>query len=325
MTDKINKILDFIYKEDNYILTTHVNADGDAIACVLAFSLMLDKLNKKFRIILDDQKMDSRYSYISNWKKLQSFDKEKPESYYDTYNALLIFDAPGNVRIGDVAKLVQADVKCLKIDHHPSEDKYSDLDWVDIESSSASAMVFEIIRQSKIELDKEIGTAIYTGIIFDTGRLSFSNTRVRDFEICAILTEQGVKPGEITNILFLNNKVHTLNVIGEGLRNLTVHCNGKVSVISLFNKDLQNIELNDLEVLANYSVSVQNSEVGIFIREVEPQSFRISLRSKSYVDVSKIAGHFEGGGHKMASGCKFKGAYPDLIEKLIGHLSPLFK
>lgn len=324
MIDKINSILDFISKEDNFVLTTHVNADGDALACVLAFGLFIEKLNKKFRIILDDQKMDAKYAFIKNWHRLESLDKDHLDAVRGTFDCLLIFDAPDNSRIGNIAELITPDIKCFKIDHHPSEYSYSELDWVDPESSSASAMVFEIINQSTVALDESIATAVYTGIVFDTGRLSFSNTRVRDFQICAQLAASGVEPGKITNKLFFNNKVSTLHIMGKGLRNLKSYCNGKVSVITLFNKDLQNIELNDLELLANYSVSVASSEVGIFIREVQPNYFRVSLRSKESVDVSKIANHFNGGGHKMASGYRFEGPYKDLIEKLLSHLVPLF-
>ncbi|KAA3611327.1 MAG: bifunctional oligoribonuclease/PAP phosphatase NrnA [Calditrichaeota bacterium] len=314
---KIADILDFVNKNDNYLLTAHVNADGDAIASVLAFSLFLDRLNKTYSIILHDQKIEEKYRYLKNWEKIISFNESDLSSYKNKINVALIFDSPGDRRIGDVASIVDKKNGNIKIDHHPSETDYSALDWVDTSASSVASMVFEIINASDIDIDKNMAEAIYTGIVYDTGRLSFSNTRTKDLEICANMVDLGVEPGKITNNLFFDNSAHSLKVIGIGLSNITQFCDGRVSLIPLFEKDMENVDPGDIEVLANHSVSVRNTEVGVFVREREPGFFKLSLRSKEYVDVSKIAGQLDGGGHKRASGCRFTGSYDELIKKLI--------
>lgn len=317
MKEKTTAIVDFISQHDNYLLTTHINADGDAYGSLLACSLWLDKLGKKYRILLHDQQIDSKYSFIGNWEKIESLNEKDIPKLKGSFNALLIFDAPGDRRIGDIAFLISAKTKCLKIDHHPAENIYSDLDWVDTNASSASAMVFEVIYQSKIEMDVALATALYTGIIFDTGRLSFSNTRKRDFEICSILVGCGANPGLVTNKMFFSNKIKSLNALGIGLKSLKSYCGGKVGIIILKNNELQGIEASDLESLANYTVSAEGVEVGAYIREIEMGFFKISLRSKEYVDVSEIAKHFDGGGHKRASGGSFEGTIYDLLAKMI--------
>lgn len=320
MKDKIAAIVDFIKQNDNYLLTTHINADGDAYGSLLACSLWLDKLGKKYRILLHDQIIDSKYNFIGNWKKIESLPENEIDSLKGSFNSLLIFDAPGNRRIGDVCKLITEDTQCLKIDHHPVENTYSELDWVDTNASSASAMVFEIIQHSAIEIDETLATAIYTGIIFDTGRLSYSNTHSRDFEICAILASAGAEPGEVTNKMFYNNNIKSLHTIGSALKSLKSYCDGQVAVIFLSNDKLQGIKASDLESLANYSVSVASVEVGLYIRETEPAFYKISLRSKRYVAVNEIAKQFDGGGHKRAAGCSFKGSYQALLNKMIALL-----
>ena len=83
------------------------------------------------------------------------------------------------------------------------------------------------------------------------------------------------------------------------------------------NNELNGVDQNDVEELANYSVSLRDSEVGIFIREIEPHFFKISLRSKEYVDVSRVAAQFDGGGHVRASGCRFKGEYKELLKSIV--------
>lgn len=317
MINTTSLIVDFINQNDNFLLTSHVNADGDAYGSVLACSLWLDKLGKKYRIILDDQVVDARYSFIKNWEKVESLNERDIQKLHGTFNALLIFDAPGDRRIGNMASLISKETKCLKVDHHPSEKNYSKIDWVDTNASSSSAMVFEIIAKSGVEIDEPLATAIYTGIIFDTGRLSYSNTTSRDFEICAFLTSRGVNPAEVTNKMFFSRKLVSLNAVGSGLKSLTAYCDGKAAIISLFNHDLEGVESGDLESLSNYTIAIEGVEVGAYIREPEPGFFKISLRSKGYVDVSEIAKYFDGGGHKRASGCSFNGTYENLLSKMI--------
>jgi len=314
---KTAEIFSFIKKNDNFLLTAHVNADGDAIASILAMSIFLDQLDKKYSVILHDQKIEEKYSYLQNWEKIESFNESSLSEYRSRIETVLIFDSPGDKRIGDVASILSSKTETLKIDHHPSETDYGPFDWVDTSASSVASMVYEIINSSDIEVNKNMADAIYTGIIYDTGRLSFSNTRARDLEICSRLVKTGVEPGQITNKLFFDNDAHSIKVIGIGLSNLIQFCDNRVSVIPLFINDLQNVEPGDIEVLANHSVSIRKTEVGIFIREREPGFFKLSLRSKEYVDVSKIAAQLNGGGHKRASGCRFEGSYDDLIKKLI--------
>ena len=238
MKNKIKSVLDFIEQNDNFLLTAHINADGDAIASVLAASLLLDKLNKQYRIIFHDSSVDPKYNYLTNWDKIESFSAALKKNLNGVIQAALIFDSPGKRRIGDVLQLISNGTPVLKIDHHPSEDDFNHHDWVDTGASSVSAMIFELIDQSSVSINKDIAEALYTGIIFDTGRLSYSNTRARDFEICAHLAKAGVDPGKITNAMFFNNKVRSLQVIGQGLKSVKQFLNGNVTIISLFNEDL---------------------------------------------------------------------------------------
>ena len=317
MKNKIDQVLKFIKQNDNFLITTHVNSDGDALASVIACSLFLEKLDKKYAIILEDQKIDKKYNYLKNWDKIQSLNDSIKEKYFDFIQSVLVFDAPGNKRIGAVAEMIPAGAPVAKIDHHPSEENYGDFDWVDTTASSAASLLYEIIKTSPVKIDREIGEALYTGIIYDTGRLSFSNTRARDFEICSNLLAIGVQPNKITNKLFFNNDARALRIIGKGLVNLQQFGNDRISVITLMNNELNGVDQNDVEELANYSVSLRDSEVGIFIREIEPHFFKISLRSKEYVDVSRVAAQFDGGGHVRASGCRFKGEYKELLKSIV--------
>lgn len=317
---KLDHILNFVDQNDGFLLTTHMNSDGDAIGAVTAFAHFLKKKNKYVRIILDDQQIDSKYQYLLNGFEVEAFNEVMVKQPDEKLKSFILFDAPGDKRIGAVAGLINNQMSGFKIDHHPSETEYSVLDWVDTEASSASAMVYEVLNRSNVEIDLTMAKALYSGIVFDTGRLSFSNTTFREMEICAHLLKIGVEPGEITNALFNNSSFDALRIIGKGLSGLKQFKDGKISVISLFKEDMDLVESGEVEVLASQTLSIDSAEVGVFIRQREEDFFKISLRSKNKVDVSIVARKFNGGGHKKAAGCSFTGQYTPLLKKMISEL-----
>ena len=152
--DKIKAILKFINEHENFLITTHINSDGDALASVLGCSMFLEKLAKGYKIILDDQMIDPKYSFLKNWSKIQSYTEDQKEEYLAKVDAALVFDAPDNKRIGIIYDLINNKIPTTKIDHHPSEFVFGPADWIDSSASSASAMLYEIIDNSSIETDE---------------------------------------------------------------------------------------------------------------------------------------------------------------------------
>ena len=314
------QILDFIKQRDNFLLSGHINADGDAIASVIAVKLLLDALDKHSVMIFHDQQLDSRFNYLKNFDNILSYSKK-----LDFSNSLpkgkiesaIILDVPSYKRLGDIAGLLPEKSNIVKIDHHPLEDVMGNIDWVDTEASSATAMIYDIIDISKINFDPEIAKAIFTGIVYDTGRFSFSNTTARDLYICSKMVEIGAKPSDITNRIFFENSFSALKTIGKGLYSLEKYLDDAVNVIYLSVDDMKNSDQGEIEELANYSVAIRGGEVGLFIREVKPNFHKISFRSKNNVDVNKVAKAFDGGGHTKAAGCRITGAKNDILPKIL--------
>lgn len=322
--DFAQKILQFILKNDNYLLSAHINADGDAIASMIAVHLLLKKLGKHSMMVLHDQKKDGRLDYLKDFDKIVHFANDGISNYTMDGNPVcnaIVLDVPGYDRLGDVQKILPAKNHVIKIDHHPSEDQMGDLEWIDEHSSSTAAMVYEIVERSEIPVDRFLAEAIFTGIVYDTGRFSFSNTRARDFDIGAKMVEAGVEPSKITNRIFFENSFSSLKTIGKGLASLEEYLNGQVNVIYLNLNDFKGANQGEVEELANYSVAVRNGKVGLFIREVKKNYHKVSLRSKSDVDVNQVAKAFDGGGHARAAGCRISGSKGEVIHLLIREIS----
>jgi phosphoesterase RecJ-like protein len=307
------KVFKFIEKNDNFLLSAHINADGDAIASVIATGLFLEKLNKKYCMILHDQNLDTRFNYLKNFDRIIPFKKKLKM----VISAAIVLDVPGIKRLGDVANLLPPRSNIVKIDHHPQEDDFADLNFVDKKASSTTRLIYELIEVSKVKIGADIANAIYTGIIYDTGRLSFSNTSAKDLYICAKMIDLGVEPATITNKIFFENSFNALQTIGKGLASMESYLDGAVIVIYLGYKSMSKNHHGEIEELANYSVAIRGGKVGLFIREFKPGFHKISMRSKDDIDVNKIAKLFDGGGHVHASGCRIKGNKEEVIKKLL--------
>jgi len=316
MEETISKILDFINDHDNYLVTTHMNADGDAYAAVLAMAYFLEKMGKISEIVINDQAKDTKYQFLRGWDKIISFSEKLPAKH----DAAIVLDVPSKARMGAPSKLLPASDKCVKIDHHPGEEHFSKLNLVDTTASSTCQLIYEIFERAGTGFDLDLATMVFSGIMYDTGRFSFSNTRQRDFEIAAYLLQYGVKPHDIANRLFFSSSFESMRVIGKGLSEMETHLDGRLCIIFLPLSVMQNNNHSEIEELANYSVAIKGSEVGLFIREAKPNFFKVSFRSRGLVNVNKVAKAFGGGGHAHAAGCKYQGKYGDLKTSLIAEI-----
>ncbi len=317
-------IVEFLKNHNQYMISGHIHADGDAYAAMVAMHLLVQALGKQSVMVLDDQQLDPRFDFLKNFNSIVSFTEDLDLSAWlenGQVQATIILDVPGYKRLGKPEKLLPAAEHVLKIDHHPVEDTMGGIDWVNIQSSSTTAMVYDVYKKTEIPIDLDMAKALYTGILYDTGRFSFSNTRAKDYAIASEMVAIGVQPAEITNRVFFESKFGALKTIGKGLASLENFLNGAVNIIYLKYEDLVGQEQSEIEELANFSVAVQGGMVGLFIREIEPGYHKISLRSKSNVDVNQVAKAFDGGGHTRAAGCRIAASKEEVIQKLLAEIS----
>ncbi len=321
MSVEVQEILDFLLSANDYLISTHINADGDAYASVLSMAYFLEKLDKKYQIIIEDQKLDSKYQFLWGFDKIQSYS----DKVYTQFGAAVILDVPNLKRLGKPSKFLPSADYCVQIDHHPLEEKFAKYSFVDANASSTSLLVYELISKSNVEITSELANLLFTGIMYDTGRFSFSNTTQRDFEVAAELLKKDVSPSEVSNHLFFNNSFEAMKIVGYGLANMQSFLDGRVCIIHI-PRHIMNEDYNsEIEELTNFSIAIKDVEVGLFIREVKPNFFKVSFRSKGRVNVNSIAKIFGGGGHIHAAGCRYEGDFQKLCDKLIKEIEKQLK
>ena len=295
----LSQIAEYILKGKKIGITYHVSPDGDAVGSVLALLNGLKSLNKNCYVISKDSLSDN----LKFLKGSEEILGNVVEATNDT-DIVVVLDCGNLERVS--ANLNEFTGTIINIDHHLSNDKYGDINYIEI--------VFELLGYMGISFNdennntlKEIGTCIYTSIVTDTGAFRHSNVTERTHTISAALKKIGVDNTSIYQNLFDNKDFSRIKLIGKALSSMQLILNGKVALLEIdkdFTADL-GIDVGDTSDIISYGLQIKGVEVTLLLKEVE-DGVKASLRAKSYVDVRKIAEIFGGGGHVRASGIKIK-------------------
>ena len=312
----LSKIVSALKTCDRFLISTHVNADGDALSAVLVCGAILRTLGKTYRIVVPDPVPDERYRFLPGFEEIHPFEQTLDPV---PANVLLALDVPNMDRIGDVARLLPADTSIIVIDHHESNESFGDLNFVRPEASSTCQLLYEVISEPKLPFDERIATCIYTGVAFDTGGFRFANTSSEALRIAAEMVDRGAQPDVIADAVFHRRSYETTKRLGQVLTSLELHLDGKVSSIYL-----PGDRFKDTEGFINYAIFIDGVEVAFFLREEEESRFRVSLRSKNQINVNRIAQRFGGGGHRKAAGCRMQGPAAEVKALLLEEIAKRF-
>jgi phosphoesterase RecJ-like protein len=197
----------------------------------------------------------------------------------------------------------------IVIDHHVSQDDMGALVFKDTQSESTGRLIFEAIGALGATVTAEIARALFTAIATDTGWFRFSSVTETTFAATAQLIAAGARPHEVFGLLYEQNSLARLHLQGRILTNVKSHVGGRLLSTAITQADLKAVgaEPTDTEDVINRLLGVAGVEVALLFLELGPQETKVSLRSRSAVDVHKIAEQLGGGGHRAASGVRFKG------------------
>lgn len=306
MITNIDNIIELIKRSNDFVVTSHISPDGDNIGSTLGMYYSLKKIGKNIYYVLDDNVPLNLKFLVENVTKISSEDFKALN--IDNYT-LIALDCGDKSRICVSEEIKEKAVDVVCIDHHASNDSYGDLNYIDTEASSTSELVYNLlVRLNEINnisvIDEDIATALYTGLVTDTGNFSYSNTHPSSFEMAKKLMILGAKRDKIIQSVFQSNSYNYYKLLGEALNTLDI-VQEKVACISLtidmFKRN--NMSFNDVDGITPYTRDIENVEVGILLKQKKENEVKVSLRSKNYVNVSKIAQTFNGGGHVRAAGC----------------------
>ena len=305
MYENMDKIINCIDEGNYFIVTSHVNPDGDNIGSTLSMYYYLKSINKEVYYVLDDDTPINLKFLLKDIEILSS--EEFIKLNLNEFN-LISLDCGDLDRICIDKTLIENSKKLICIDHHASNDNYGDINYVVPEASSTCELVYNLFKrinetQNTQVIDKKSATALYTGVVTDTGKFTYSNTHPSTFDMAKDLLILGAETNKVICEVYGNNPYNYYKLLGEALNTLDI-IDTKIAVITLTQDMLtrNNISFKDTDGITPYCRDIENVEVGILVKEKSSNEIKISLRSKNYVDVSHIAKVFNGGGHVRAAG-----------------------
>lgn len=317
--DEISRV---IQKNKNFLITSHINLDGDGIGSELALYFILKKLNKKVTILNQDR-IPKIYDFLPDSDKVQCWNNNRinPKSI----DVGIALDCSSIKRIGRTYEIFKDIKTIINIDHHKSNENFGNLNYLDCSASSVGEIIYELITFLNIDLlDEKISTCLFTAIITDTGSFRYSNVSSKTFGVASHLTRHRIKSHLIANNIYNRSTYPGLKLLGESLLTLEMDDSKYVSWLTITRKMLNDTNANDedIEGIINIATTLNNVEISILFRETKNNKIKISFRSKGNFDVNKFAGKFKGGGHPNAAGCLCSGKLDEIKEKI---LSKLFK
>lgn len=317
MITNINNIIDYINGSNDFVVTSHVSPDGDNIGSTLAMYYSLKKLGKKVSYVLDDT-LPLNLKFLTN-----NIDILKSHEFNMKDYSLISLDCGDRSRICVSEEIKENAKQIICIDHHASNNSYGNLNYIDIDASSTCELVYNLLVRfsevNKIDLiDEKVATCLYTGLVTDTGNFSYSNAHPSSFEMAKNLLLKNANKETIIQNVFQSNPYNYYKLLGEALNTLDI-VNEKVACISITKEMLKRnvISFNDVDGITPYTRDIAGVEVGILLKEKKENEVKVSLRAKSYVNVSEIAKTFGGGGHVMAAGCTIYDSVENAKKKVL--------
>ncbi|MHB8765513.1 MAG: DHH family phosphoesterase, partial [Deferrisomatales bacterium] len=234
------------------------------------------------------------------------------------YDAVILLDCGSPDRTGFGDRLLSLAPQVINIDHHPGNGHFGAANLVDPDACATAELVYDILQALPAPIGYGAATAIYTAILTDTGSFRFSNANDRAFEIASRMVAKGVDPSWVAQMVYDQQPVGRLRLLSRVLETLDLSPRDKAAAVVVTQAMLRETHtgVEDVEGFVNYPRSICGVEVGLLFREEDPGRFRIALRSKGRVDVSRIAREFGGGGHHNAAGATAEGALEEIKRRI---------
>jgi len=288
-------------------IACHVHPDGDALGSMLGLGLAIEAgfPDKQVTYLAQDG-----VPYI--YRFLPGSERVLTRSEPLDIDLAIVVDSGDIVRVGEnIQPLIAAAPLILDIDHHVGEGSFGCVRLLDNRAAATAEIVFELVAELGLPIDKDIATCLFTGVITDTGSFRFMNVTPRTLRVAASLIEFGASPAMIAEQVFDNRPFSATRLMGLALSTLSKSDDGRVVWATVSGEAFE-----ETEGFINPVRAVRGAEVGLLFREVQVGRIRVSLRSTDKIDVSKVAAKFGGGGHRMASGCSYDGTLEEAVNAL---------
>ena len=281
-------------------LSSHVNPDGDSTGSLLALAMLLNNQSKRvYACMPEPWKYPPQYLFLPGREMLF-----EPEDMPDELDLFIALDCSNSERLGPLRDYATSKRMLLNIDHHEDNKLYGDINLVDEQASSTSELVLKLIKAEGWDIDPEVATCLYTGIVTDTGRFEHQNTSPETFAIASELAAAGADIFQVVNEVYDNQSLPYTHLLGRALQRIEVVEDLGLAYSYITQRDLSDTGavLPETEDLIDHLRSLRGTQVVALFKELSDGKVRVSLRSRDTCEVGPVARSMGGGGHARAAG-----------------------
>lgn len=305
----LSQVVELIENKQNFAITTHVRPDGDGIGSSLGLCWLLRSLGKTAEVIASDG-IPAAYLQLPGAGEIRhviEIDRE--------YDAVFVIEC-SDVARPHIKNLEKQFV--VNIDHHSTCAHFGSINWIDPTASAVGEMIYNLCKAIGGRITKEIAECVYLALVTDTGSFHFPNTTERTLKVASELVKVGVKPAQISEVVYSSYPWSRIELMRRVLSTVKRDETGRVASMrqTVEMKETSGAVDGDNNGFVNIPLAAKEVEAVVYMREAEPNFYRVSLRSKDGVNVARVAERFGGGGHKNAAGCRVQGDW-DAVEKEI--------
>lgn len=311
----MNRLSELVMNAEKIAILGHVRPDGDCVGSCLAVCNYLREQYPEKTVQVYLEKPPVKFDYLNYFDEI-SQDTETDQ----VYDLCICLDSGDKERLGAYAVYLDQAKKSICLDHHITNKGYAQENFIDAEASSTCELLFGFLEEDQISLNT--AACIYTGILHDTNVFKNSNTTRRTMEVAGVMMSKGINFSRIIDESFYRKTYVQNQIMGRAVMESVVFLHGKCIFTVVRRKDMEfyGVEGSDLDGIVDQLRVTEGVETAIFLYETENHVYKVSMRSNNYVDVSKVASYFGGGGHIRAAGCTMSGSVHDVINNLSQHL-----
>lgn len=295
-----------LLQQNNILILTHAHPDGDTLGSGFALCRALMQIGKKARVINDDE-IPKKYNYL--------FDDIDFEDFEPSY--IVAVDVATENLLGSLQDKYAGKID-LCVDHHLTNTEFAKKLLLR-DYPAACEIIYMLINEMGVKIDKKIADCLYTGISTDTGCFRYASTTAQSYRIAAELIDLGADNGKINRAMF-ETKTKTYVALEKlALNNMKMFCNDRVAVITVTQDMYAKTGSNEqeTEALAPLTRQIEGVEIGITIREKADKTCKASIRTYESVNAAALAKNFGGGGHAQAAACRFDCSVDEALEQIV--------
>ena len=299
--------------ESVFFLAVHEAPDGDALGSALGLHIMLRKMGKESVLLFSREEVPQKYLFMAGMDEVAAEAHPDPQVDDAVFVAL---ECPSTERISGYGEAAKRARILVNIDHHPDNRVYGDINVILPEAPSTTAIIMGLADDLGVVIDADTATCLYVGLVTDTGRFQYDNTTAEAFELAARLVTLGAEPHRVFQEIYERVGYGALRLLGVILARAEYLPNDRLiwSIIRQEDLNENGADMRDSESFIDFLRSVNGAQAAMLVKEHEEGRYRISLRSRGKVDVSRIAHLKGGGGHRNAAGFTMNASLPEVLE-----------